>query len=180
MPHDSAGSGQSGRDPAAAPTSDRLQLEIELLAATPEQTVAPEPIAGPGGRQYTVLAAVVEADLRGYIRECLRERADLRVAETDPGEPVLAAIQRLRPALVIAEVSGIPGVEAASAGGAPGYGAPNDDGLSPLPLLLIGDEAPEPLATGHPRPRTRMVFLAQPFNARRLLDAVERLLHSSS
>jgi hypothetical protein len=179
-PHDYEDSGPSSRDPAAAPTSDRLQLEVELLTGTSEQIVVPQPVTTPGEPRYTVLAAVAEADLRSYIRECLRERTDLRVAEADPGEPVLEAIRRLRPALVIAEVSAIPGAAAASVASAPAHGAPNDYGLPPLPLLLIGDEAPELLATGHPRPGTRMVFLPQPFNARRLLDAVERLLHSSS
>ena len=182
MPHDSADSGPSSQDPATAPTSDRLQLEVELLAGTSEQIVVPQPDTTPGEPRYAVLAAVAEADLRDYIRECLRERSDLRVAEPDPGEPVLEAIRRLRPALVIAEVSGIPGAaaEAASGGGAPARGAPNDYGLPPLPLLLIGDEARELLATGHPRPGTRMVFLRQPFNGRRLLDAVARLVHPSS
>jgi len=157
-----------------------LQLEVELLAATGEQPAAPEHFTRPRAHRYTVLAAVAEPDLRGYIRECLCERTDLWVAETDPGEPVLAAIRRLRPALVIAEVSGIPGVEAASAGGAAARGAPNDDGLSPLPLLVIGDEAPELLATGQAPPGTLMMFLPQPFNARRLLDAVERLIRPPS
>jgi hypothetical protein len=140
------------------PASDRLQLEIALLAAA-----APEPFddgigAGEPGR--TVLLAVGDADLREYIKQCLRQRADLRVVEAQPGDDRLNVGQRQPVALVIAD------------------GSP--DGAAALngpPLLLVGDELSEALPV---REGAGMAFLIQPFNARRLLDVVARLLGQAS
>jgi len=139
------------------PASDRLQLEIALLAAASTEPSDDEIAAGESGR--TVLLAVGDADLREYIKQCLLQRADLRVVEPKPGDdPVNVGRQTV--ALVIAD------------------GSP--DGAAALnrpPLLLVGDELSEALPI---REGEGMAFLVQPFNARRLLDVVARLLGQAS
>jgi len=135
--------------------SDRLQLEVELLAAaatapSDDGIAAVEP-------SRTVLLAVGDANLCDYIRECLRQRTDLHVVELRATDDPLDVARR-RPDLVITDGSAIP------------------DGVAPgnrPPLLLIGDERLDvlPVSEG-----AGIAFLLQPFNAGRLLDVVARLL----
>ena len=153
----------SGPDDAAdAPgraTSDRLQLEIALLAA-----VATPPNDDPavvGDPTRIVLLAMADADLRDYITQCLEERADLRVVEHHPGDAPLEIARRLGAKLVIADVSAIAG----------------DVPADRPPLIVTGDELPDALPLSD---AARIAFLLQPFNARRLLDAVSRLLDRSA
>ena len=138
--------------PPRLPASERLRLEIELLAATTassEDAATAEP-----GR--TVLVAVGDAGLREYIAQCLRQRADVRVVELRPGERHSHIGPREAVALVITD-------EHASTAWS----------LHRPPLLLIGDEPSEELPL---RERAGVALLSQPFNARQLLDVVARLL----
>src|SRR5687768_1131476 len=145
-------------DTAQAPrpgTSDRLQLEIALLAGvvlSPNEDAA---VAGESTR--VVLLAMADADLRDYITQCLQERADLRVVEHRSGDAPLDVARRLSAELVIADVSAITG----------------DIPPDRPPLIVIGDELPDGLPVSD---AARIAFLLQPFNARRLLDAVSRLV----
>src|SRR5262245_30926521 len=144
--------------PPRPPASDRLQLEIALLAAAANEPSDDRIAASEPSR--TVLLAVSDADLREYIRQCLRQRTDLRVVEPQPGDDPLNVGRRQSVALVIADAS--------------------PDGAAPLnrpPLLLIGDEPPEALPVHE---GAGMAFLRQPFNARRLLDVVASLLGQAS
>jgi hypothetical protein len=144
-------------DDAEAPrpaTSDRLQLEIALLSGVTspngDPTVAGEPTR-------IVLLAMADADLRDYITQCLEQRADLRVVESRPGDAPLEVARGLGAGLVIADVSAIAG----------------DIPPDRPPLIVTGDELPDALPVSD---AARIAFLLQPFNARRLLDAVSRLV----
>ena len=58
-----------------------MRLEVAFLDA---DQAAPAPAASSGSTSAaarTVLVVAAEADLRRYVRECLRERTDLRVLE---------------------------------------------------------------------------------------------------
>ncbi|TVP42573.1 MAG: hypothetical protein EA350_15315 [Gemmatimonadales bacterium] len=149
---------ERGTDPG--PASDRLRLEVELLtpaAAIPPATRATDPSAALGDPvPRTVLLGIGDADLRAYVRECLRGNPALRVVEPDVGEHALDAVQRLNPALLIAEP------------GTVGTMLPRA-----VPLLLLAQELPQDTEV---RPSATLALLTQPFNARRLLDAVEMLL----
>jgi hypothetical protein len=153
-----------GRAPEA-PSSDRLQLEVVLLAAAgPAPLPSPDP-AGAGAATHTVLVAAATPDMRGYIRECLQARADLRVLEVDGEEPPCAAARRLGPDLIIAELPALRAGEGTA-------GPPR----APVPLLLIVEELPDDAVAWPQRPGAPLAFLLQPFNARSLHREVERLL----
>jgi hypothetical protein len=139
----------------SAAASDRLRLEVELLAPT-ESSPAPA-AAGLDAVPRTVLVAVGEPDLGTYVRRCLRAYRSLRVVEPDAGEHALAAVRRLSPTLLIAE--------AGTVGATPPLS---------VPLLLLVEELPE--STAARQPPAALAFLLQPFNTRRLLAAVEPLL----
>jgi hypothetical protein len=149
---------------AAEPgASDRLRLEVDLLT-TPE---AHPPMAAsrgaPGLPTRLVLVAVGEPELTTYVRRCLWEQPGLLSIEPEPGESLLVALRRLRPALLITEPAVI-GERSA---------APR------TPVLLLvqepGDAAEIGAATS-----SRLTVLVQPFNARRLLAAVASLLGPGS
>jgi hypothetical protein len=139
-----------------APASDRLQLEVSLLAGA---TTRSEDSARAGeARRHYVLVAVGDPDLCSYVVQCLRERDDLRVEEVGAGESPFALAERVNADLVIVNESMITGSDAARA---------------TTPLLVTGDEQPEHLPVGDGR---CVAFLLQPFNSKRLLEFVERLL----
>ena len=146
--------------PPRAPESDRLQLEVALLATAVTAPSEDVTVAGEPGR--TVLVAVGDAGLRDYIGQCLRQRADLRVVEMRPGDDLLDVAYRLPADLVIADGSAIPN-----------SAAPQNR----PPLLLTGDDLSDVL---HVSEGAGVAFLLQPFNARRLLDVVARLLGQAS
>jgi len=146
--------------PPRPPASDRLQLEVALLAAA--ATAPSGDVIADGKPGRTVLVAVGDAGLRDYIRQCLQRRADLRVLEMWPGDDPLDVACRLPADLVIADGSAIP------KGAAP---------LNRPPLLLTGEELPDVL---HVSEGAGVAFLLQPFNAQRLLDVVARLLDRAS
>lgn len=136
--------------------SPRVRLEVACLDA--DQT-APEP-APPAALDVrpclTVLVVAAETDLRRYIRECLRERTDLRLLEAATVAAAVALAARDAPALLVV-----------------------DDrerhvllSLSEVRAIVIVDDVPhEPAAAG-----ARVRLLARPFTAERLMEEVRRLL----
>jgi hypothetical protein len=134
--------------------SDRLELEVALLAAA--RAATPE---APARRSEarTVLLAVTDPELRTYVAECLHERADLRVLEIGSGDGVLDVARRTQVDLLIGDVSLVA----------------LDEVRPRMPVVLIGDELPDQLPVGA---GNRIAVVLQPFNARRLLDAVDGLL----
>lgn len=143
-------------DVPRAPASARLQLEVLLLASE----TAPSEAIVPTGRtiRRNVLVAVGDPDLRSYVAQCLRQREDLHVYEAGPGESPFGVAERMDADLVIVDAS-LMATERAT--------------LSATPTLVTGAELPEQLPASAGR---RIAFLLQPFNATRMLAAVERIL----
>ena len=75
--------------------SENVRLEVELLAAdqlVPVAAPIPVPVpvpVGRGGRQ-TVIVISTDVDLRRFIRECLRDRTDVRVLDAPTIEAAVA------------------------------------------------------------------------------------------
>lgn len=134
--------------------SPRVRLEVALLAA---QT-APVPDAPPDGgarQRLTVLAVAAEADLRRYVRECLRERADLRVVEAASVSAAIALADAVALDLLVVDE---PERDAA-------------DALARLPAIVIVDDLPRGSRVSEAR-----CWLPRPFTAEMLMTEVTRLL----
>lgn len=146
--------GVSRTPPPAA--SSRVRLEVAFLDAD-QAAPAPVPPAALDERTcLTVLVVAAEADLRRYVRECLRERTDLRLLEAASvaAAVALAAYHALE-LLVVDE--------------------PESDvlvSLSPLRAIVIVDDVPH----GAPGVGTRLRLLARPFTAEELVAEVGQLL----
>lgn len=144
------------RVPPTPPPSSRVQLEVAILDAD-YAAGAPAPVSATDERTcHTVLVLAAEADVRGYIRECLRERKDLRVVEAATVTAAVGLAAHCSPKFLVVDEpqSGIIAT------------------LSTLPAIVIVDDAPH----GVPAPRTEVRLLARPFAAIGLLAEVGRLL----
>jgi hypothetical protein len=131
-------------------------LEVEFLDADQSEPAPMAPTALDEGMRMTALVVAAEADLRRYVRECLRERIDVRLLEaaTVIAAVSLAAYYSLT-FLVVDE--------------------PDRDVLAALPELraiLIVDDVPHGASGSGPRRR----LLARPFTADGLLAEVSQLL----
>ena len=151
--------GDGSRDDRASPTpplSARVRLEVAFLDAD-YASAAPAPLVAIDERAcQTVLVVTAEADLRGYIRECLRERRDLRVVEAVTVIAAAAVAANYSPNfLVVDEPQG----EVVVA-------------LSELPAIVIIEDAPG----NAPASGTRIRRLARPFTAVELLTEVGELM----
>jgi response regulator RpfG family c-di-GMP phosphodiesterase len=138
--------------------SPRVRLEVAFLDA---EQAAPAPTPPPGvdeRARLTVLVVAAEGDLRCYVRECLRERSDLRVLEAATiTAAVTLAADRPPDLLVVDE--------------------PERDvlaTLSQLRAVIIVDDVPRGVSTLGPHVRP----LAHPFTAERLMAEVDHLLES--
>ena len=74
---DDAARDDSDRAPSPSP---RVRLEVELLASD-QPAPLPAPAVADQGQRRTVLVVAGDTDVRRHVRECLRDRADLRVLE---------------------------------------------------------------------------------------------------
>lgn len=153
--------GAAGHEPDAprAPASERLQLEVALLAAEPAARAHEMERADDGGS--TILLAVSDTDIRDYINRCLRAQPDVRIVETGTEDHPFDIARRLQARLLITDRP---------------LDADDTTRARGIPAILTGDELPEQLPTGD---EIRVSFLLQPFNARRLLETVEHLLAGS-
>ena len=145
-----------GREDPPPPPSPRVRLEVAFLDAD-EAAPAPAPPAALDERtRLTVLVVAAEADLRRYVRECLRERTDLRLLEAATVSAAVAlALYYPTELLVVDE--------------------PESDvvaRLSQLRAIVIVDDVPR----GAPAPGTRVRLLARPFTAEGLAAEVGRML----
>ena len=128
-----------------------MRLEVELLAS---DQPAPLPAAAIGDhhQRRTVLVVAGDADVRRYVRECLRDRADLRVLEA----AAIAMAKRLAalqpPELLI--------VDAPEAGVL--------DTVMDVRAVLIADDVARDAM-----PNARIATLARPFGARDLRALVD-------
>lgn len=150
-----------GRADGAAPTpvphpSPRVRLEATLLdvgwaASTPGLSAVPDGLPG-----VTVLVVAAEADLRRYVRECLRERADLRVVDAATVGAAIALAAPFGPELLVVDEA-----DRAVLGA-----------LSSHRAVLLVDEVPRG-AFGAGR---HVRLLACPFSAEALLSALAGLV----
>jgi hypothetical protein len=136
--------------------SPRVRLEVAFLDAD-QAAPAPAPPAATDERTcLTVLVVAAEADFRRYVRECLRERTDVRVVEaaTVAASVTLAGVYS--PELLVVD-------------------EPQSDvvvTLSQLRAIVIVDDVPR----GAAGVETRLRLLARPFTAEGLVAAVGQLL----
>jgi hypothetical protein len=136
--------------------SSRVRLEVEILDDDQSTPAPMAPAAFDEGMGVTALVVAAEADLRRYVRECLRERIDLRLLEaaTVIAAVALAAYYSLA-FLVVDE--------------------PESEVLAALPglrAIVLVDDVPHRAAALGARHR----LLARPFTAERLLAEVSQLL----
>ena len=131
-------------------------MEVALLDADREAPTPVPPAALDERTRLTVLVVAAEAALRRYVRECLRERTDLRLLEA---ASVTAAIQLAAydpPDLVVVD-------------------QPEREVLVTLAersAIVIVDDVPHDAAGAG----TRVRLLARPFSGERLIAEVGRLL----
>ena len=143
--------------------SARVRLELACLDAKLDAggaAPASRASARDAGGGTTLLVAAAEADLRRYVRECLRERPDLRVVDAGGGETAAALAARLRPQLLVVDAAER-AVLAAGLAAMPHLGA-----------VVLVDEVPRGASDAGPRVR----LLARPFSADALLSAIARLV----
>jgi hypothetical protein len=131
-------------------------LEVAFLDDHQPAPADATPAALDERTRLTVLVIAAEADLRRYVRECLRERSDLRVLDAATVAAAVALAAECSPVLLIVD-------------------EPESDVLIPLSQLgaiVIVDDVPH----GAPASGTRHRLLARPFTAERLAAEVGRLL----
>ena len=130
-------------------------MEVAFLDAD-QSAPAPIPPSALDERTcLTVLVVAAEADFRHYVRECLRERADLRLLEAATVTDAVALAKHHLPELLVVDEPEIDVLVA----------------LSELRAIVVVDDVPR----GVPGVATRRL-LARPFTAERLVAEVGRLL----
>jgi hypothetical protein len=136
------------------PPSPRVRLEVAFLE---DDQAMPAPGAALDERGcLTVLVVAAEADLRRYVRECLRERTDLRVLDAATVTAAVALAAYSSPTLLI-------------------VGEPQGaivDRLADVHAIVIVDDVPRNTSASGAQHR----LLARPFTAERLLAEVGQLL----
>ena len=136
------------------PPSSRVRLEVAFLDDN-RPAPSPTPPARDERTCLTVLIVAAEVDFRRYVRECLRERADLRLLEAATVAAAVTLATYHAPDLLVVD-------------------EPERDVLATLAQLraiVIVDDVPQ----GLPALTTRHL-LARPFSADRLLAEVRHLL----
>ena len=151
----------SSREDGVSPTppplpSARVRSEVALLDA---DHAAPAPALSPvrdGRPCLTVIVVSAEADLRRYVRECLREHVDLRLLEAATVAAAVALTAEYSPALFVVDEPERTVLAM----------------LAELRAIVIVDELPH----GEPGAGTHLRLLARPFTAEGLMAEVDHLL----
>ena len=136
--------------------SPRVRLEVAFLDA---DQAAPAPAQSSSADEracLTVLVVAAEVDLRRYVRECLRERSDLRLIEAATVMAAVTLAEDHSPALLVVD-------------------EPERDvlaTLSQLRAIILVDDLPR----GAPPLIPHVRLLARPFTAERLVAEVSQLL----
>ena len=136
--------------------SPRVRLEVALLDADRTAPAPAAPAVHDERSRLTVLIVAAEPDLRPYVRECLRERSDLRVLESPTtGAAVMLAADCAPDLLIVDESERAVLAQLAS-----------------CRAILIVDDVPRDAAA----PGARVRHLARPFTAEGLMQEVGRVL----
>jgi hypothetical protein len=136
--------------------SSRVRLEVAFLDADQPAPADATPAVHDERTRLTVLVVAAEADLRRYVRECLRERTDLRLLEAATATAAVALAAYHPPDLLVVD-------------------APERDvvvTLSQLRAVIIVDDVPH----GEPASGSLVRLLARPFSAEGLVAEVGYLL----
>jgi hypothetical protein len=131
-------------------------LEVAFLDADHTAPAPAPPTALDERAGLTVLVVAAEADLRRYVRECLRERTDLRLLEAATVTAAVTLAGYYSPELLVVD-------------------EPQSGVLVTLPHLraiVIVDDVPH----GAPASGTRLRLLVRPFTAEGLVAEVGQLL----
>ena len=150
--------GNAGRDEGSSSKvapSARVRLEVAFLDADDAAPTAP-PFAHDERPRLTALVVAAEADVRRYVRECLRERTDVRLLEAGTVGAATALAGSCAPDFMIVDESQSSMLMA--------HGS--------VPAIVMVDDVPHDL----PTPATSVRLLARPFTAEGLLAEVRRLL----
>ena len=153
LKEDGGGRGD-GVSPSPSP-SPRVRLEVEFLDADQAAPATTSRPALEGRTCLTVLVVAAEADVRRYVRECLREHADLCLLEAATIAAAFTLASAYSPELLIVD-------------------DPHRivlDTLSQIRAIVIVDDVPH----GSPDSDARVRMLARPFTAEGLLAEVGRL-----
>jgi DNA-binding response OmpR family regulator len=132
--------------------SARVRLEVAILAGDQASPVADPGVASDGHGRLTVLVVATDADVRRYVRECLRECADVRVLEAMSVTMALTVEARTAPHILVVD-------------------APQSEVLVALPgvrAVVIVDDAPCRAQASDARVR----FLARPFSTDQLVAEI--------
>jgi hypothetical protein len=135
--------------------SARVRLEASLLDAEGD-AASPAAAARLTTPRLTVLVVAAEADLRRYVRECLRDRPELHVVEAATAAAAAALAATHAVALVVVDDETRDALDACPACGA---------------VLLVDDPPRGAAASGG-----RVRLLGRPFTAEELGAEVERLI----
>ena len=140
--------------------SSRVRLEVAFLDAD-QASASPAPSPAADDRAcLTVLVVAAEVDLRRYVRECLRERTDLRLVEAATVDAAVMLAASVSPDLLVVD-------------------EPEHQVLATLSrhrAIVIVDDVPR----GPPALGTHVRFLVRPFTAERLVGEVGALLGSAT
>jgi CheY-like chemotaxis protein len=168
-------SSESQRKGANPPTSssDRVRLEVSILASASEDGVPETADEAPGTRPdlRTVLVVAAESDMRIYVRRCLRRQGGLHVVEAADGVSALRAGRRAPPDIIILDVDGHPLAANALVDTLRSEGV-----FAGVPLVIISDEETEDAKLRLASGPAQSAILVKPFNARQLCAEVERML----
>ena len=132
--------------------SARVRLEVKILAGEQPAPAVDATAADDECVRLTVLVIAADADVRGYVRECLRDSADVRVLEAASVAAALPLEAQATPHLLIVDAS-------------------ESDVLVALPrarALVIVDDEPR----HDQRADAQVRFLALPFTADQLVAEV--------
>lgn len=139
-------------------------------------SVVTDPAANPvraTEASVTILVIDDDADLRGYIRDCLRRDGQPRptVMEAASGLEALELLEHTSPDLVITDAV-MPGMDGFTLARTIRLQAPEHD----VPILLVTGQLPWREASARAREVGAQALLPKPFNARKLCETVARLL----
>ena len=140
---------------SAKPPSPRVQLEVAFLDAD-DVASPPTPSARDERPRLTALVVAAEADVRLYVRECLRERTDMQLLESNTAMAAATLAAQRVPDLLIVEERQMNLIAA---------------GL-PVRTIVIADDVPRDPHAGPASVR----WLARPFTAERLLAEIHQLI----